>query len=210
MARSTRRPSVTQFTVNPSKSCLRRAIRNALHCGYALGGVLIAGTTLANPQGGQVVSGIATIQTPNESMLNVVQSSQRAIIDWRSFSIGANEQVNFQHPSIDAATLNRVTGGQQSVIDGALNANGNVYLLNSSGVLFGNQARVDVGGLLTTTSQISNDDFMEGRLNFRAGTDPGAAIENLGQITIKDGGIAALVAPTVRNAGVIRDRKSVV
>lgn len=204
MARSTRRPSVTQFTVNPSKSCLRRAIRNALHCGYALGGVLIAGTTLANPQGGQVVSGIATIQTPNESMLNVVQSSQRAIIDWRSFSIGANEQVNFQHPSIDAATLNRVTGGQQSVIDGALNANGNVYLLNSSGVLFGNQARVDVGGLLTTTSQISNDDFMEGRLNFRAGTDPGAAIENLGQITIKDGGIAALVAPTVRNAGVIR------
>jgi filamentous hemagglutinin family protein len=160
----------------------------------------------AGPEDGIVVRGTATIDRTAPGAINIDQLSDRAAINWRSFSIGTDESVNFNQPSSTAATLNRVVGGQRSVIEGALSANGQVYLLNPSGVLFGKSAKVDVGGLIATTSALGDDDFMAGKLNFNAAALPGAEVANLGSISISDGGLGALVAPTVRNEGLISAR----
>jgi filamentous hemagglutinin family protein len=157
----------------------------------------------AAPHGGVVVQGDASIQSPNAATLNIVESSQRAVINWSSFSIAGGERVTFLQPSTDSFVLNRVTGGSQSVIAGALSANGNIFLLNPSGILFGSHATVNVGGLLATTSSIADDQFMKGQFTFTPSKGELGAVENLGRLTARDGGMIALVAPTVRNAGVI-------
>jgi filamentous hemagglutinin family protein len=186
-----------------SRPRVRDAVRQALFMGPAVVAALACPPVLANPEGGVVARGNATI-SGGSGTLNVHQTSQRAVINWRSFSIGQAETVNFQQPNANAATLNRVTGAQRSVIEGALNANGRVYLINPSGILFTRSARVDVGSLVATTANITNDNFMAERLEFSEPGAAGATIENLGTISVHDGGLAALVAPSVRNAGLIQ------
>jgi filamentous hemagglutinin family protein len=90
---------------------------------------------LAGPAGGTVVDGTAAISQAG-NVTNINQSSNRAVINWQGFSIGAKETVNFNQPGTTAATLNRVIGNEASVISGALNANGQVFIVNSAGVLF--------------------------------------------------------------------------
>src|SRR5579862_5169962 len=89
----------------------------------------------AAPSGGNVVAGAAAI-AQSGSTTNINQSSSNAIINWQGFSIAPKETVNFNQPSSSAATLNRVIGNETSVISGALNANGRVFIVNSAGVLF--------------------------------------------------------------------------
>ena len=169
---------------------------------------LLATTSLAraNPQGGTVRAGSATIAVaPGRTDIN--QTSDRAIIDWRGFSIGAGELTRFNQPSSTAATLNRVTGGDPSQILGQLSANGRILLINPNGVLFGAGSRVDIAGLIATTANLSNDDFMARRLNFALPSgQPTASVVNRGTITVKDGGLVALVAPGVSNEGTIQAR----
>ena len=160
-----------------------------------------AGAT-ANPQGGVVKAGSATI-TANGSRLDIVQSSQRAVIDWRSFSIGTGGQVNFRQAGA-GATLNRVTGPEMSAILGRLTANGTVFLVNPNGILIGPGAKIDVGGLVAATANISNENFMAGRYKFDEVVNRNAVIVNRGEITAHAGGLVALVAPGVENSGVIR------
>src|SRR5215468_7702670 len=120
--------------------------------------VLDAGAVCANPQGGTVRAGSATVtSTPGRTEIN--QSSDRVIIDWQGFSIGANELTRFNQPSAGSAALNRVTSGDPSQILGQLQANGRVLLINPNGILFGAGAKVDVAGLVATTANIANDDF---------------------------------------------------
>ena len=73
----------------------------------------------------------------------------------RTFGIGEGESVRFVQPSASSITLNRVTGGDRSGIFGNLNANGQVWLINPNGILFGQNARINVGGLLGTTRDIA-------------------------------------------------------
>jgi filamentous hemagglutinin family protein len=158
----------------------------------------------ALPQDGKVSSGQVEIQQPNTERLNIVQTSERAVINWNSFNIGASEWVNFQQPSATSATLNRVTGGFTSEIAGRLTANGQLYLVNPNGILFTPTAQINVGSFLATTLDIQNTDFMQGQLRFRQ--TPGmslSTVENEGNITVAEGGFAALVAPGVANRGVI-------
>ncbi len=158
----------------------------------------------ANPSGSQVVSGGVTITAPTDSDLVVRQSTNSAIINWQGFSIGSGERTQFRQPSRQAVTLNRVVGGDLSRIDGQLQANGNLFLVNPNGVIFGSGARVDVGGLVATTADIANDDFLSGRYDFAiASPDPDAMVINHGTISIAEQGLAALVAPGVENRGLI-------
>ena len=169
----------------------------------ALAVACYAASATANPQGGVVKAGSATI-TANGSRLDVVQSSQRAVIDWRSFSIGAGGHVNFRQPSAAGATLNRVTGPEMSAILGRLTANGTVFLVNPNGILIGPGAKIDVGGLVAATANLSNENFMAGRYKFDEVVNRNAVIVNRGEITAHAGGLVALVAPGVENSGVIR------
>jgi filamentous hemagglutinin family protein len=159
----------------------------------------------AAPDGGTVVAGAARIEA-NGTLTRIVQRSDRAIIDWRGFDLNANEAVQFQQPSAASATLNRIGGSQSTRIDGRIDANGQVFIVNPNGVVFGHDAQINVGGLLTTTANIANPDFMAGRLRFDQPGQPGAAVRNEGRITAAEGGLVALVAPSVRNDGVIAVR----
>jgi filamentous hemagglutinin family protein len=156
----------------------------------------------ALPSGGQLVAGQATIAPPVNNALTITQTSQRAAIDWQTFNIGSAASVNFIQPSSSAAVLNRVLDANPSQIFGKINANGQVFLTNSSGIYFGRSASVNVGALTATTHSISNADFMAGNLNFTRNGATGK-VENDGNITAELGGYIALLAPEVRNNGVI-------
>src|SRR6266496_5171081 len=104
-------------------------------------------TAEANPAGGTVTNGSANIVT-NGTVLDVNQSTQRAVIDWRSFNIAPSETTNFNQPSSSSVTLNRVNAADPSQILGTLNANGNLVLINPNGVFFGPGTQVDVNGLI--------------------------------------------------------------
>jgi filamentous hemagglutinin family protein len=166
----------------------------------------LAGRAEANPLGGTVAAGQATIAQPAAGQMQIRQTSDRAVIDWRSFSIGAGEAVRFQQPSASSSMLNRVTGNDPSTILGSLSANGRVYLVNQNGVFVGRDARVDAAGLVLSTANISNASFMAGRMNFDQAGKPGARIVNEGAITVAQGGLVAMVAPGVENRGVISAR----
>lgn len=171
----------------------------------ALSAPIYAPLAMAGPTGGNVVAGSAEIRS-NGRQTDVIQSTNRAVIDWRGFSVDAGESVFFRQPSAQSATLNRVTGDQVSRILGTIGANGQIILLNPNGVLFGQGARVDVGSLITSTSNLSTDNFMAGRLTFTATDKPGGSIVNRGTITAAEGGLIALVAPHVRNDGLLYAR----
>lgn len=175
----------------------------------AIGLLLIASTALAIdsttlPSGGQVTAGIATLNAAGNT-LTVQQSSPRAAINWQNFSIGADATVNFQQPNSAAVMLNRVVGNERTVIDGALNANGQVWILNSQGMLFGRDARINVGGLVGSTHSISDADFMAGESTLESHSGHGSVI-NLGTINAADGGYVALLGQQVANEGVITAR----
>jgi len=157
----------------------------------------------ANPSGGQVVAGNATIHQETASKIGITQTTDKAIIDWLKFSIGANEHVQFYQPSASSVTLNRVVGQDPSQILGRLTANGQVFLVNPNGIYFGKNAQIDVAGLVASTHNIRNEDFMAGRYVFDIPGKPGAAVINEGQIRIADTGVAAFIAPSVANRGII-------
>lgn len=158
----------------------------------------------ANPLDGQVVAGSATITTLAPATEVITQQTNSAIINWKAFDIGVGETTQFVLPDSTGVTLNRVVSSQDpSKILGTLSSNGTVMVVNPDGILFGPHAVVNVGGLLATTSDISDQDFMARNYQFVKPGKSTASIVNQGKITVKDEGIAALVAPGVRNEGVI-------
>ena len=110
--------------------------------------------------GGVVIDGAASISAAGNTT-TITQSTQNAIINWNSFSIGAGQTANFVQPNVNAAILNRVTGGSLSQIAGQLNANGQVMIVNPQGVVFNSGSTVNVGGLTASTLDVSNSQFMQ-------------------------------------------------
>lgn len=158
---------------------------------------------IAAPQGGKVVGGSAHIHQSGATT-TINQSSNRAVINWNSFDIGKNETVRHNMPSANSAGLHRVVGGGgASQIQGLLQSNGNVYLVNPAGVVIHKGARIDTNSFTATSRDISNDNFMKGTMVFDKPGRPDAEVINQGTISVKENGLAALVAPTVRNDGVI-------
>ena len=156
----------------------------------------------AMPTGGSVVAGNAAIsQSTNTTTIN--QASQRAAVNWQSFNVGSQHQVTFAQPSTSAVTLNRVTGPDPSQIAGKITANGQVVLVNQAGVTFYQGSQVNVQSLIVTSADISNANFMAGKMTFDRAGNPNASVVNQGTITVKQAGLAALVAPRVANSGVI-------
>jgi filamentous hemagglutinin family protein len=159
----------------------------------------------ANPEDGVVSAGSATITTTVKNV-DIHQSSNRAIIDWRSFDIAPDETTRFHQPGASATTLNRVNSANPSTVAGNLQANGNVILINPNGVFFSKTAHVDVNGLVATTANIDNSEFMAGSTTFNRPGNPDAAIVNEGRITAREAGLVGLVAPRVENSGTISAR----
>ncbi|PMR78815.1 filamentous hemagglutinin N-terminal domain-containing protein, partial [Billgrantia endophytica] len=169
--------------------------------------LLLAGTAHgANlPSGGEIVHGSGTISTPGAQHLRVAQASDKLIANWDSFDIGEGHRVSFDQPGSASVALNRVLGSDASRIMGQLDANGQVFLVNPNGVLFGPNARVDTAGLVASTLDIRDEDFLNGHYRFQADADGNAAeVLNQGTITAHDGGAVALLGGRVSNEGVIQ------
>lgn len=178
-----------------STTCLTVAMAAA----FGVGG----NRALANPQDGVVVGGAASIIS-NGQKLDIIQTTDRAVIDWNKFDIAPDEHTQFYQPGSSSIILNRIRSTTSSTIAGKLTANGNVILVNPNGILFSKTATVDVNGLVATTADIDNHDFMNGSLDFNKTGNPNAVIENQGLISAKDSGLVGLVAPNVINSGVIQ------
>jgi filamentous hemagglutinin family protein len=153
------------------------------------------------PTGGNVAVGSASINSSGSS-ININQASNRVAINWNTFDIGANATVNFIQPNANAVALNRVNSSNPSQIFGNLNANGQVYLLNSAGVYFAPGASVNVGGIVATTKSMDDASFMQGSTSFGRDKSSGSVI-NDGSIKTKINGFIALLAPEVQNNGVL-------
>ena len=161
----------------------------------------------ANPTGPAVVNGQVSISSQG-NVLNVT-NSPGAIINWQKFSIGASETTRFIQQNSASSVLNRVVGQDPSVLLGTLQSNGRVFLINPTGILVGQGARIDVGSLVASTLNITDQNFLANKLNFGG---PGAtavpgAVQNFGAITTPEGGSVYLVAPNVENHGIITSPK---
>jgi mucin-19 len=156
----------------------------------------------ANPVGEQVLSGEVSFDRSTPNVLTIGQTTDRAIINWRDFSIGSGDVTRFVQPGAGSATLNRVVGGDPSTIYGQLQANGRIFLINPAGVLVGEGGRVDTGGLVASTLDLSNESFLEGA-QIRFSGDSQASVRNHGRIGVSRGDVY-LIARIVENTGSIR------
>lgn len=154
----------------------------------------------ANPSGGKVISGQATISGSGDQV-TIRQGSNRAIINWQDFSIAAGQSASFIQPSASSAMLNRVIGGNASEIYGTLSANGQIYLVNPNGVLVGPSGVINTAGFIASTLDISNSNFLAGGdLVFKGNSD--AVVTNLGSISASSGDVI-MIAKKVENKGLI-------
>jgi filamentous hemagglutinin family protein len=156
----------------------------------------------AHPTGGAVVAGSGSI-SQSASTTTIDQSSQRVAINWRSFNVGSQQTVDVVQPSASAVALMRVSSPNPSQVAGRIDSNGQVIIVNQTGITFDKGAQANSSGLVLSAAGINNKDFMAGRMVFDQAAHPNAVIFNAGQVTIKQAGLLAALAPAVQNSGVI-------
>ncbi|MBI3088306.1 MAG: filamentous hemagglutinin N-terminal domain-containing protein [Candidatus Omnitrophica bacterium] len=192
---------------------LRRASRRRLQrrwrfagC-YALGltvaiHALLPTTVLALPEGPSVVEGTATIEQTETTL--TITASDNSIVEFSQFNIAPNESVIYVLPDVNASTLSRVTGGSASYIQGYLSINGTLFLINPAGITFAPTATVNAGGLIASTLQLQNADFLAGQYTFGAPNRTSlASVVNQGAIAVAEGSYAVLMGGAVSNTGTI-------
>lgn len=165
-----------------------------------------------------LTSGSASLAQSGRRM-DINQTSPTATLNWQSFDIAAGNTVNFIQPSSNSVALNKIFEANPSQIFGNLTANGQVYLLNPNGLIFGPHSVVNVGGLVASSLAISQaaikdgiaGAIQDGQPAFEAVDDNGNPIQNLGVIDIQPGasitsnqGEVLIFAPTVTNQGTIQ------
>jgi len=182
----------------------RRRVRPRLRrtaIALAVSACLAAPAALANPTGASVANGQVSFH--QQGNLLQITNSPNAIINWQSFSIGANEITRFVQQSASSAVLNRVVSQNPSAILGALQSNGRIFLINPNGIVFGANAQIDVAGLVASTLNLSDADFLGGKLKFAETVGAGSVV-NEGAIATPSGGEVYLVGASVENRGLIK------
>jgi filamentous hemagglutinin family protein len=150
------------------------------------------------PEAGNLVAGQVTINSDGQIM-TIDQTTQNAIIDWQSFSVGADGVVNIQQLGADSALLNRVSGADPSSLLGQISANGQVFLINPNGIVIGENATIDTASFIASVLDVADADFLDGgELSF--GGESGAGVVNLGTIKAANGDVV-LIATTIANSG---------
>ena len=169
--------------------------------GLWLCGLVCPNFVLANPSGPTVTAGQANISGLGTPQVTIHQQTQQAIINWNQFNIGQNEVTRFLQPSSSAIALNRIFDVNPSQIFGRLEANGSLILLNRNGIMFGPNAQVNVNGLIASSLNLTNEQFLAGQYLFQGQIGNGL-IKNAGQIHGGANGIF-LLSPQVINTGLI-------
>jgi filamentous hemagglutinin family protein len=166
-------------------------------------GLIAAPGAYGVPGGGNIVGGSGSI-VQSGATTTITQDSARLAINWNSFSSKSGESIVFRQPGASAIALNRVVGTGASELSGSLSANGQVFILNPNGVLFGARATVNAQGLMASTLTMDTTSFMKGGQELLL-ENAGAAgsVTNQGRLTANPGGYVALIAPKVINEGSI-------
>lgn len=155
-----------------------------------------AGVALADAQPIGATPGVV-IQTPSAGVTHIT-APDGAIIDYAAFNVGRGETVNFIQPGASSRVLNRVHSATPSQIDGTINANGIVYIVNPSGVIFGPGSVVDAAGIYAAAGSLSNEDFLSGVDRF-SGLDGPVTTHGV----IRADSIAAFIGREVVNTGTV-------
>ena len=168
--------------------------------------LLLINSTYANPEGGVVAAGSATITSPDASTVQVNQASDKAIVNWQSFNISADETTRFVQPNASSIALNRIDPQQgASQIFGQIQANGQIILVNQAGIYFGPGSRVDVAGIIASTTDITNENFLAGYYIFDQKSPLyNGSIINKGTIIAANNGLIALLGSAVSNEGMVQ------
>ena len=170
---------------------------------------LIVTPAYALPTGAKVAHGDAKFKVEQNKMQ--ITTSDKTIINYRTFNIGSREIVQFIQPSSHSIVLNRVITSNPSSILGTLNANGRVFLINPSGIIFGRNSHINVNGLIATTLNISDKDFLNSNYKFsQLKNMPKSFIIQSGNIHVSNNGFVVLAAPFVKNNGVIIARRGII
>ena len=164
--------------------------------------LISSSAALANPMGAVVMSGQASVSGIGTPVVTIQQGTPTVILNWQSFNIGPTELTRFLQPSPTAMALNRILDQNPTQILGSLQANGIVLLLNPNGVLFGPNAQVNVNGLVASSLNLTDQDFLSGHYHFTQSGVAGA-VTNAGTIQTTTGGFVYLLAPNVENNGLI-------
>ncbi|REE23266.1 filamentous hemagglutinin family protein [Paraburkholderia sp. BL27I4N3] len=159
--------------------------------------------------GGVVAAGAGAIKTQGNKT-TISQSSDKMIVNWKNFNIGQDQSVVVSQPGATSALLNRVTTADPTQINGVLNANGRVFVVNPAGVVFGQNAKVNVGSLVASTLDVNDQQFMDGGRQGLNGTrninlfsrGGEGKVTNNGQLTADEAVI--LLGPQAANHGTIR------
>ena len=164
----------------------------------------VAPTQLPVLKPGGMVYG-ASVPAASANQLTIFQNQPQAIIDWSSFNIGSNAWVYFnQQGNTSWVALNRIWDNSPSQIYGHLTADGKIYLINQNGILFGPGAQVNVSGLVASSLNIQNSDFLNGIFHFTA-QDYRNLVDGSTDNTVYGVGSGNLTTPgTVSNAGNIQ------
>ncbi|MES2218317.1 MAG: filamentous hemagglutinin N-terminal domain-containing protein [Pseudomonadota bacterium] len=163
---------------------------------------LVCPVTFANPVVDNVAAGKVDLNN-SASHLQIHQHTPQAIINWRSFNIAPSESVHFQQPT-NGIALNRIDATRgASEIAGKLSATGNIILSNAAGIHIGSTAQIDVAGLIATTANISDRNFLAGNYHFEDNSGRNGSVSNAATINATEHGFVALMAPHVVNTGKI-------
>ena len=198
----------TQTLLSPSNNKKNTTgIKARLTIQFAVLGLLLSqplflSYSYASPLGGNIVGGTGSI-SQQDIHTTINQTSQKLAIDWQSFDVQQNEHVHFIQPNASSIALNRILGNNGSVIQGQIDANGQVILVNPNGVFFTSTATVNVGGLVASSLDMTPTDFMNGNYIFNEVIGANGAVVNSGLINASTGGNVALIGKQVKNTGLI-------
>ncbi|KVZ02767.1 filamentous hemagglutinin N-terminal domain-containing protein [Burkholderia stagnalis] len=173
-----------------------------IRAAFAAFGIAALSPAYALPTGENIVSGSGdVVRSQDGRNMSINQHSDKLVTEWGAFGVNGGERLTFNQPSSTSIALNRVIGTSASSIQGKIDANGRVFLVNPNGIVFGSGAQVNVGGLVASTRNITNEDFAAG--NYRFAGDSVFSVINNGSITAAEGGSVALLGAKVHNQGTV-------
>ncbi|UGV28505.1 filamentous hemagglutinin N-terminal domain-containing protein [Rhodopseudomonas boonkerdii] len=173
---------------------------------------------------------VQAVDANGQTQVGIRQTSQQAILNWTSFNVGAKTTLTFDQQGNNGwVALNRVNAATgPSQILGNIKADGQVYVINQSGIIFGGNSQINVGSLIASTANIVDPSTVysasvsssyvpsftgagEGGTGSIAGkifVEAGAQIAtNAPSVATTAGGYVLLLGSAVTNAGAIMTPK---
>jgi filamentous hemagglutinin family protein len=174
-----------------------RSAPNALALCVALAWGGMSGTAMANPEGGVVIAGQASMVTNGNQLVVTTQNAvgaNHSAINWQSFSIPAGSSTYFQQPSAASTVINQVVTNTPSLIFGTLGSNGNLVLVNQSGITVGAGAVVDTAGFTASALRMRDADARAGVLNFGDAGASDGTVSVQGSVLARSGDVVLIAA----------------